>query len=328
MRMYKRMSFRISLLLCVMLVFAFCIVSARAEEHISKRIATLGESYMDIDMDVPAEPPATVPQMKLERICFDKTKIRALIKKYSIAPQTGEEWVCEIGSKLNPDYELYFCEESGAYGSIAVDLYAPHTLMDETDEGQCRADATTKAFLDELGLVYEYPFYYVAPMEENAGDVRLIEIVARLTIDGMPCNTTIGWTRDSNSMGDGDPTPGAFFIVTENGELATAIIRNPVKVIKTKEDQTMIKSWNAVLEDNKGLIMEQFGTREDAGATLTLKQVEFVLMVDAHQIAYPAWAYCFDCYVPADPNSSGPFSYDLLLTYNAGTGQEVWRCIE
>lgn len=89
----------------------------------------------------------------------------------------------------------------------------------------------------------------------------------------------------------------------------------------------MIKSWNAVLEDNKGLIMEQFGTKEDAGATLTLKQIEFVMMVDAHQIAYPAWAYCFDCYVPADPNSSGPFSYDLLLTYDARTGHEVWRYI-
>ncbi|QUA52769.1 hypothetical protein [Aristaeella lactis] len=282
---------------------------------------------MDIDVDVLPEWPETVLQMKVERSSFDRNKTMELVKKYSLSPKKGESWVCEIGGKQNPDYELYFCEESGAYGSIAVDLYAPHTLMDETDEGQCKANATTKAFLDELGLDYEYPFYYVAPMGKNAGGVRLIEIVARLTIDGMPCNTTIGWTRDSDSMGDGDPTPGAFFVVTESGELTTAIIRNPVNVIKTKENQTMIKSWNAVLEDNKGLIMEQFGTKEDAGATLTLKQIEFVMMVDAHQIAYPAWAYCFDCYVPADPNSSGPFSYDLLLTYDARTGHEVWRYI-
>ena len=32
-------------------------MTAGAEEHISKRIATLGESYIDIDMDAPAEPP-------------------------------------------------------------------------------------------------------------------------------------------------------------------------------------------------------------------------------------------------------------------------------
>ncbi|SMC73194.1 hypothetical protein SAMN06297397_2241 [Aristaeella lactis] len=315
-------------LLSMILLFSFtCIIPAMAEVPIRKRITELGDSHMDIDVDVLPEWPETVLQMKVERSSFDRNKTMELVKKYSLSPKKGESWVCEIGGKQNPDYELYFCEESGAYGSIAVDLYAPHTLMDETDEGQCKANATTKAFLDELGLDYEYPFYYVAPMGKNAGGVRLIEIVARLTIDGMPCNTTIGWTRDSDSMGDGDPTPGAFFVVTESGELTTAIIRNPVNVIKTKENQTMIKSWNAVLEDNKGLIMEQFGTKEDAGATLTLKQIEFVMMVDAHQIAYPAWAYCFDCYVPADPNSSGPFSYDLLLTYDARTGHEVWRYI-
>lgn len=315
-------------LLSMILLFSFtCIMSAMAEAPIRKRITELGDSHMDIDVDVLPEWPETVLQMKVERSSFDRNKTMELVKKYSLSPKKGESWVCEIGGKQNPDYELYFCEESGAYGSIAVDLYAPHTLMDETDEGQCKANATTKAFLDELGLDYEYPFYYVAPMGKNAGGVRLIEIVARLTIDGMPCNTTIGWTRDSDSMGDGDPTPGAFFVVTESGELTTAIIRNPVNVIKTKENQTKMKSWNAVLEDNKGLIMEQFGTKEDAGATLTLKQIEFVMMVDAHQIAYPAWAYCFDCYVPADPNSSGPFSYDLLLTYDARTGHEVWRYI-
>ena len=81
MRMYKRMSFRISLLLCVILISAFGIMTAWAEEHISKRIATLGESYMDIDMDAPAEPPTTVPQIKLERIRFDRKQTKKLVEK-------------------------------------------------------------------------------------------------------------------------------------------------------------------------------------------------------------------------------------------------------
>ena len=328
MRMYKRMSFRISLLLCVILISAFGIMTAGAEEHISKRIATLGESYMDIDMDAPAEPPTTVPQIKLERIRFDRKQTKKLVEKYSIVHQKGEEWVCAIGSTLNPDYELYFREECGVYGSIAYDLSSPRTPLDETDEGQCRANAAARAFLDELGISYEYPFYYVAPLEVKKGDVRLIEIMARLTVDGMPCNTTIGWTRGSDVSGNGDPTPGAFLIVTENGELTTAVIRNPVNIVKTDEDQTTIRSWESVLEDNKGLIMEHFCTGNDAGSTLTLKQVEFAMMVDAHQNVYPAWAYCFHHYVPADPHCEGPVSYALLLTYDARTGREVWRCID
>ena len=328
MRMYKRMSFRISLLLCVILISALGIMTAGAEEHISKRIATLGESYMDIDMDAPAEPPTTVPQIKLERIRFDRKQTKKLVEKYSIVHQKGEEWVCAIGSTLNPDYELYFREECGVYGSIADDLSSPRTPLNETDEGQCRANATARAFLDELGIPYEYPFYYVAPLEGKTGDVRLIEIMARLTIDGMPCNTTIGWTRGSNGSGNGDPTPGAFLIVTENGELTTAIIRNPVNIVKIEEDQTTIRSWESVLEENKGLILEQYGTGDDAGAVLTLKQVEFAMMVDAHQNVYPAWAYCFHHYVPANPHCDGPVSGYLLLTYDARTGREVWRCID
>ncbi len=325
MDVYKKDGFRIILLiLVIMLLFSGCAIACETEQHINKRIAILGESYMYIDADVPVEPLTIIPQVKVERISFDKDKTKDLVQKYCFTPKKGESWVCEIASKLNPDYELYFREESGAYGCIADDLSSPSTSLDKMDKGQCKADATAKAFLDELGFRYEYPFYYVAPLEETIGKVRLIEIVARLTIDGIPCNTTTGWTRDSDGNGNGDPTPGAFMIVTENGELTTAIIRNPVNVVKTKEDKTAIKSWESVLEDNKGLIMEQFGTGENAGAILNLKQIEFVMMVDSHQIAYPAWAYCFDCYVPADPNSAGPFSYDLLLTYDARTGRKVW----
>ena len=326
--MISKLRFRIILLLCFALLnTCFCIITAGAETHISKRIAELGESYMGIDIDMPTDSPSIVPQMKLERIRFDKTKTKEIIKRYSVIPQRGEEWVCEIGSKLNPDYELRFREENGVYGTIADSLSIPRTPLDEKDKEQCIADATVRAFLDELGIHYEYPFYYVAPLEKKAGGPSLIEIVARLTIDGIPFNTTIGWTRDSDGSGNGDPTPGAFFIVTDNGELTTAIIRNPVSLIKAKDDQTPIKNWNDVLEENKDVIMNARCTGEDAGTILTLKQVEFVMMVDAHQIAYPAWAYYFWVDHPANSHNPEPYSYYLLLTYNARNGREVWRCV-
>ena len=65
-------------------------MTAGAEKHISKRIATLGESYMDIDMDAPAEPPTTVPRIKVERIRFKRKEIKEVLDKYRPAPQKGE----------------------------------------------------------------------------------------------------------------------------------------------------------------------------------------------------------------------------------------------
>ena len=328
MRMYKRMSFRISLLLCVILISAFGIMTAGAEEHISKRIATLGDSYMDIDMDAPAEPPTTVPRMKVERIRFKRKEIKEVLDKYRPAPQKGESWQFEISSSLNPDFGLIWCEENGLYGPLWCSESALHTPLDETDESLRMADMTARAFLDELGLPYEYPFYVVAPMGKEGRDAELIRIAARLTLDGMPCNTTIGWTHYSNGGGNGDATPGAFLTMTRDGKLGTVSIRNPVNVVKTEEDQTTIRSWDSVLEENAGLIMEHYCTGNNAGATLTLKQAEFVMMVDAHQNVYPAWAYCFHHYIPANPHCDGPVSGYLLLTYDARTGREVWRCID
>ena len=323
MKWYKRMSFRISLLLCVILISAFGIMTAGAEKHISKRIATLGESYMDIDMDAPAEPPTTVPRIKVERIRFKRKEIKEVLDKYRPAPQKGESWQFEISSSLNPDFGLIWCEEDGLYGPFWCYENALHIPLDETDESLRIADMTARAFLDELGLPYEYPFYVVAPMGKEGRDAELIRIAARLTIDGIPCNTTIGWTRYSNGGGNGDATPGAFLTMTRDGKLGTAIIRNPVKIIECLDDTTPIRDWESILEADKERIMDRFCTGENAGSTFTLKQVQFVMMVDARQNAYPAWTYIFDRYMPAN-NNRDSYTYHYQITYDAWTGEPVW----
>ena len=300
-----------------------CIITAGAETHISKRIATLGESYMDIDMDTPAEPPATIPQIKVERIKYKRKEIKEILDKYRPAPQKGESWQFEISSSLNPDYGLIWCEEDGLYGPFWCDETSPHILLDETDESLRRADETARAFLDDLGLLYEYPFYVVKPMGEKGGYAELIRIAARLTIDDIPCNTTIGWTRHSNGGGNGDPTPGAFLTMTRDGKLGTAIIRNPVNITERLDDPTPIRGWESILEADAERIMDWFCTGEDAGSTFTLKQVQFVMMVDARQNAYPAWTYIFDRYMPAK-NNHDPYTCQLQITYNAWTGEPVW----
>ena len=226
--MYKRPYLRtVALFGIVFLLLTGGVLTAGAEEHISKRIATLGESYMDIDMDAPAEPPTNVPRMKVERIRFKRKEIKEVLDKYRPAPQKGESWQFEISSSLNPDFGLIWCEEDGLYGPFWCYEDALHTLLDETDESLRIADMTARAFLDELGLPYEYPFYVVAPMGKEGRDAELIRVAARLTLDGIPCNTTTGWTRCSNGGGNGDATPGAFLTMTRDGKLGTAIIRNP-----------------------------------------------------------------------------------------------------
>lgn len=209
---------------CICAAFLFAVLSLplsvnKAEgfeqNHITERLATLGPSFMDVDMPLPAAPPTSMDQMKVERVRFDKKKVRSIIEKYGLHPSQGKSWVCEVGSGLQADFELIFREENGVYGSITYDETSPCIPLARGDDGLEKADAAAKQFLDELGLSYEYPFYQVALLDQATGDVvgdvPLVKVVARLMIDGVPCNTTIGWTRDSDGSGNGDPTPGAFF---------------------------------------------------------------------------------------------------------------------
>ncbi len=261
-------------ILSVLAALCFLCPNVRAEhaakEHIKERIATLGSSFMDIDMPNPSMVPSTIPQIQVERIRFDKEKMVQLIKKYGLPQKKGESWVCEIGSTLNPDFELRFREENGVYGTIAYDETAPRTPADTSNKNLLQAEKTAKNFLDELGIPYEYPFYTIIPLEPPLGDANLIKIVARLTMEGIPFNTTTGWTKDSDANGNGDPTPGAFLIVTTEGKLTTAIIRNPVSVVNIKDDRTPIKNWDTVLHENTNAIMDFCCTGKDSGSSLTL----------------------------------------------------------
>lgn len=309
-------------LLCLLLSGA----CAEETEQVKKTLDGLGIAYTEDVKVVPLSPPETVPEMRTERIRFNRKKTKELIEKYCLPKKKGESWVCEIHSRLNPDYELYFCEENGLYGSISIDVFSPPVPLDESDEGLCRANETVRNFLDELGIAYEYPFYLVEPYRGFSNEeTNLVWFTVRLPMEGIPCNTTIGWTKDSDGTGNGDATPGAFFIATRDGQLTMAIIRNPVNVVSTKEDPTPVKNWDEVLRENLRDVEYFSHSREDE-ATMTLKCVQFVMMVDAHDKAYPAWAFCYDRHVSKDRESpaSPPYTYDLLLTYNAKTGHRVW----
>ncbi|MEG0862935.1 MAG: hypothetical protein RSI32_00495 [Clostridia bacterium] len=285
--------------------------------YIVGQIAASTGTQIDADTPIPHNAPASIPQIKLERIRFAPVLIRQLLSKYGLSPSNGESWVMDIGSRINPDFELYYREENGLYGSIAYDETSPALPLNENDPVQCLASKRVQSFLDDLGLEYEYPFFRVVPLEKG-----LTEVVARLLVDGIPCNTTIGWTQASDGGGNGDPTPGAFFIVSKEGKLTTAVIRNPVSIIEKKNDSSPLMDWQTVLNRNQEEIVEFF---HDEESKLVLHAVEFVMMVDAHQNAYPAWAYFFTRFMQADEFHTNPYSYDMALTYDARTGESVWH---
>ncbi|MEG0512389.1 MAG: hypothetical protein RR653_06660, partial [Clostridia bacterium] len=122
----------------------------------------------------------------------------------------------------------------------------------------------------------------------------------------------------------GDPTPGAFFIVSKEGRLTTAVIRNPVSIKEKKSDSSSLLDWKTVLHRNQEKIIGFFDS-DSEGSKLVLHAVEFVMMVDAHQNAYPAWAYFFTRFMQADEFHTNSYSYDMALTYDARTGEGVWH---
>lgn len=316
----KRASFSFAVLLLLLFMLSSPASAELVERngHVIGRMEAFAGSGIDVDMPTPQDTPANMPQMKLERIHFERDHIERLLSEYGILPSPGEAWVMEVGSPINPDFELYYREEHGIYGTIAYDEGSPAVPLDESKSALSKASAVVKAFLDELGLDYKCPFFQVVPLEQG-----LIKVVARLTVNGVPYNTTIGWTEDSDGGGNGDPTPGAFFIVSQDGKLTTAVIRNPVFVSKTQDDPTPLRSWESVLSgDLKGIV--QFYCSEDS--MLALNDAELVMMTDSDRNAYPAWAYFFTRSMPTgDQFNTEPYSYDILLTYDARTGDSVWR---
>lgn len=295
------------------------------EGHVTGCLKAPGGLYLDVDMPQPATPLVCVNQMKVERMHFDKENTTKLLRQYGTQPSSGESWVIEIGSHSAPDFELYYCEENGLYGTITYDETSPGIPLDASNHALQKANDVVKAFLDDLGLTYEYPFFQVVPLETQNGRKGLIEVVARLSIEGLPFHASIGWTRDSDKLGNGDPTPGAFFIVSAEGRLTTTVIRNPIILTKQREDTTPILDWQSVLLGDLEHIMGFFCGGDYAGSTLALKGTEFVMMVDAHQLVYPAWTYYFTRHVTGDAFSSEPYTYDIALTYNARTGERVWH---
>ena len=307
----------------MLLLFALILTSASGEGLIETEGRIVGRMEapttegIDVDMPIPQSPPAVMSKYTLGRVRLEKERIQALLTLYGMPPAHGEQWVMDVGSKINPDFELIYREETGRYGSVSYDEMSPAVSLDISNPRLCAASDTVKSFMDELGIAYEYPFFQVKPLEQG-----LIEVVVRLTIDGIPCHTSIGWTKDSDGGGNGDPTPSAFFIVSEDGKLTTAVIRNPVTMIEQCDDAAPVMDWQLSLTDDLPQVMRFFGGEN---ASLTLHAAELVMMVDARQRAYPAWAYFFTRAVQSDEFNATPYSYDMALVYDARTGECVWR---
>ena len=144
-------------------------------------------------------------------------------------------------------------------------------------------------------------------------------VVVRFQIGEIPFGTSISWTQFTDRSGNGNPTPSAFFLISENGEICAAHIRNPVKVIKRRESGEKILPWKTVFEMSRSKIENVFCGGDNRSDNLTLQHVELVMLTDDKSITFPAWNFVFEWYSPENDR------YLVLgLMYNAFTGEQVW----
>lgn len=241
--------------------------------------------------------------------------------------------------QLNPGYGLNIADYT--------DMEWP---LDTTDSQLTQADSVVKDFMDALAIPYEYPFYAclydyqrllgssLHPISKegylNSGwglpgqiskdwestDGPCASVVVRFRLNDIPFGTTITWTKGSDTAGDGNATPSAFFTVLPNGKISSIIIRNAFDVSKTQPDFRPILGWERILTDAVPHITDLFCTGEDLGNTLTLIKTEFLLFTDQNSIVFPAWSFVFE------RKFSPPSTYmdALRLSYDARTGEQVW----
>lgn len=283
--------------------------------------------FVDRDISVAVERNGmdSVTMYKLNRIQMDEALVKAAIDAYCVAPSEDESWMLELNSKGNPDFALIYSEQSGRVGTVCCDYSGPPSLAEDQDETLRRAGETVRAFLESVGLTqFEYPFYYCddeyktlvgsawhSVTEEAYLDCGytskenqlqrwsrlggpMIYVVVRFQVNGYPLGTSISWTDNTSSAGNGNPTPSAVFGVTQDGKIAAITIRNPVETVDARDSSEPLLSWEEVLSMNAPLIADRRKKSDEADNTLTLRYAELVMMTNDRNITFPAWHLVFE----------------------------------
>lgn len=194
-------------------------------------------SPLSVMVDDMPQPFQEISLYKLEQIKLDEKLVKKAVEKYCLEPQREEKWILEINKCSIQDCVLLYREENGKGGSIAVDYTGAPCFAQEGNDSHQQASAVVKSFLDEIGLSgYEYPFYYCNEQFHTIAGTRWNEVteeeyltqgyntaewtrlggapvlvVVRFLLNDIPFGTSISWTEHSNTAGNGNPTPSAFF---------------------------------------------------------------------------------------------------------------------
>lgn len=267
----------------------------------------------------------TATMVKLNRIKLDEALVREAIDAYCVTPAADESWILELNSQRNPDFALIYSDQSGHVGTICCDYIGPPSANENQSETLRRASETVRSFLESIGLVhYEYPFYfcdyeyktlvgsawhsiteeeyldsgYTSKEAEQQKWDRLggpmIYVVVRFLANEYPLGTSISWTDNTNSAGNGNPTPSAVFGVTHDGKIAAVTIRNPVEVVSQRDSSEPLLSWESILSMNAPLIADQRKKNDLAENNLILRYAELIMMTNDNNIAFPAWHLVFE----------------------------------
>lgn len=313
-------------LLCSLFIATLpCHAEQPPQHYVRERLACYKDSFIDLDC-VPPVAPESLPRVQVEPIHLlrSQSKIRVLLEKYGYSNEEYE-WELQIGDCVYPANELIYACENSDYGSQNWWEYEPRAPIDRSVKTLVKAEETVRIFLDELGLAYEYPLYKVKYLETDwryTPKLPIIEVVARLEIEGMPCLTN----ETCFGKEDYGINPSTFFQITEDGKILNAVIRKPVKVVEVQEDTTPLLGWREILEKNVDDILEARYTDskilQEIKDRYLIRQVELLTMLDKNNCTFPAWVFYTESLreLNGETIESGLF---LNYCFDARTGARV-----
>lgn len=312
-------------------VFTLSTLPCHAEQppqhFVRERLASCRKNIIDLNC-VPQFAPEKFPFLTLEAVDLLEKEgiIREFFAKHGYQKE-GLTWRLQFDCKEFFDEELVYECEDWRYGFPQYGEHRPRTPIDRSKEKYLRAEALVLAFLKELDLDFEYPFYRVDDYEPGRGEemaIPVIEVSVRLRVEGLPFDPGTNYypqkcPEDKNPFSEFALNPFATFQVSEDGKFLSAVLSKVLKVVDIKEDRIPLLGWRELLERYMYVFSEKvaYDYNSDLENYFSIEQVELVGMLDKGDKFYPAWLYTVYLYVDGEKTDTLHFCFD------ARTGRRV-----
>lgn len=312
----------------------------------------LGSTQIPVRMEEPDAPPAVAYQYKTRPMALSRERVVAALRQHGHDPAgtfEGQKWYLAVNDTANQSL-LTFYPHGGVMAYGAGFRTGPPAPAAGEDAVLAQAGQTMKAFLDALGMDYEYPFHsclyafqaheypppatlaefhaykpWLVPYREQA---RLTLVMARKRVDGFPYVMKDTGSDDTAGFGAEVRNPYAAALVDDGGRIVYAQVRSLwPETENRREEQRPLLTWQQALAR-----LPDTRWWEDTLRSYTLKEiqkVEFSYCLTRQGIAVPVWQiYVWAWYNPS-PRTNGRIPHPEAHNYNmlnfvidAVTGEE------